>query len=113
MLKGNAMAIKADKQNGYVIEDRDTTVRVHEDILGSESYSEVAPCSLTRSSIVDGYCKLCKRVANHEKIVNLLSTLTRTLGGDMAVKLQLTCKKPQTVWKGEPQEPSLWPKVGI
>jgi hypothetical protein len=33
MLKGNVMAIKADKQHGYVIEDRDTTVRVHEDIL--------------------------------------------------------------------------------
>ncbi|MFM7986240.1 MAG: hypothetical protein ACKPKO_43695, partial [Candidatus Fonsibacter sp.] len=27
-----------------------------------------------------------------ERIVNLVSTLTRTLGGDMAVKLQLTCK---------------------
>ncbi len=65
---------------------------MHEDILGPESYSEVDPCSMTRSSIVGGYCKLCKRVANYEKIVNLLSTLTRTLGGDIAVTLQLTRK---------------------
>ena len=90
MLKCNVMAVKADKQNGYAIEDRHTTIKVHEDILGFESYSEVAPCSMTRSSIVDGYCKLCKRVANYEKIVNLCSMLTRTLGGDIAVKLQLT-----------------------
>ena len=93
LLRGNATAVKADKENGYVLQPLESAVKVHESILGGAYYKEVAPRVAVYSSMSSWYAKLCWRVSALERDDRVAKVLLRTTRhGRTKCKLQLTCK---------------------
>ena len=114
LLRGNATAVKADKENGYVLQPLESAVKVHESILGGASYKEVAPRAADFSSMSSWYAKLCWRVSAFERDDRVAKVLLRTTRhGRTKCKLQLTCKSHKKCRESFSQEPAHFSDVGL
>ena len=79
MKQHSVVAIPNDKEYGYSLEAREVQQCVHEEILSSHSYQEVACASLNPVGLAQSYSKLCFRVGKLENDTALRSSLLRTL----------------------------------
>jgi hypothetical protein len=58
----DVVTIPNDKEYGYNLEAREVQQSVHEDIISSSSYQEVASVSLNPVELAKSYTRLCFRV---------------------------------------------------
>ena len=91
----NLKVAMKDKENGYTVLNASDLIAVHNEILQSNTYNEVADHSINNEFILGRYVRLCRRVAACEhdpKMGNMLLRPLHAQGRSFISTLVTTCK---------------------
>ena len=97
-------AIPTDKDGGFAVENADTVIKVHCEILGGKDYSEIPYCTWenTKDLCIKIYIKLAKSIETHFNQPGLFNALSRPLrepAAKLESRLMTTCKTHKEVVK--------------
>jgi hypothetical protein len=79
LLHGEWKAVPTDKDGGFCIEDSNTLINVHKQLLRSTVYEEVAQAGININSIKEQYGKLTMRIEKLSEQQGLGASLRRSL----------------------------------
>ena len=87
--------VKCDKDGGFAVSPRGTLLKVHLEILQSDTYTEINPCEINNDSLREQHFELCRMAEQCDNNPGLAWSLQKSAcstGNCIQSTLGLTCK---------------------